>query len=309
MRTQIPHRLVRIGIILLAFGLSLTSQAASPVTTIDLWPQTYLEDGRSKPMPQEQQNAGGFITHVAIPRMVVYKPAHSNHKAILVMSGGGYEVEAVGNEGTPVSEWLADQGYTVFNLIYRLPNDNWSNKLVPLADGQRALRIIRQKAKDYDYSQVGVMGFSAGGHIAGMLAVSPNWNFYEPQDAADNYSARPDFAALLYPLVSMVGPGRTASFYRILLDKDANPFQKRLLSIEQLVSQDTPPMFIACAKDDPVVPVYDSIALDEALKKQGIKESLTLFNNGGHGWGLGQPGTETAKWPALFKKWADTLGH
>lgn len=305
MKTQIVRYLVRIGITFMTFSHSLPSQAFS-LTTINLWSPEYLAKQYNQPMPTEQQNSKGAISHVAIPRLLVYTPSHSNHKAMMVISGGGYRREELGKEGTPASEWLVKQGYTVFDLVYRLPMDGWNNRLVPFADGQRALRIIRQKANEYNYNQVGVMGFSAGGHLAGMLAVSSKHNFYSPQDTIDSNSARPDFAVLLYPVVSMLSNGHQTQTYKKLLGDNPTKSQEIALSIEQWVTQDTPPMFIAHAKDDPIASVDDSITLDEQLKKHHVKQLLTLFNEGGHGWGLGKAGTATTTWPTLFQKWIDS---
>lgn len=307
MERNIAQYIIQIGLIGIGLTHTIPSTAFAPPTTINLWSPNYLAQHHAPPLPTEQQNSKGAISHVATPRLLVYTPTQSNHKAIMVISGGGYRREELGKEGLPATKWLVKQGYTVFNLIYRLPMDGWHNKLVPFADGQRALRIIRQKANVYDYNQVGVMGFSAGGHLAGMLAVSAGHNFYPYQDTIDNNSTRPDFVALLYPVVSMVSNGQQTQSYQQLLGDNATDSQKKALSIEQWVTKDTPPMFIAHATDDPIASVDDSIALDEQLKKQGIKQSLTLFDKGGHGWGMGKAGSATTTWPELFQQWVESL--
>ncbi len=278
-----------------------------PSDSINLWSQDYLISQRSNPLPIEHQDKKGAISHVANPRMQVYVPIHSNHTAILVISGGGYYHEELAKEGAPVSAWLVNQGFTVFNLIYRLPNDNWSSRLVPIADDQRALRIMRQQAAHYHYHQIGVMGFSAGGHLAGMLAVSANHAFYPPQDDIDNNVARPDFAVLLYPVVSMVNQPNHTQAFKHLLGKQPTIAEEHALSIEQLVTNDTPPVFIAHAKDDPIAPVADSMVLDDKLKQAGVPQSLTLFETGGHGWGLGKKETPTMGWTSLFLKWVKQI--
>ena len=309
MNIQITKYLSQIGLMTIAICLSIPAIALEPTATINLWSPQYLASQHNSPLPTEEQNSKGAINHVAIPRLLVYTPSKTNNKAIMVISGGGYRREELGKEGIPVSEWLVNQGYTVFDLIYRLPMDGWHNKMAPFADGQRALRIIRQKATDYGYQQVGVMGFSAGGHLAGMLAVTNGQNYYPPQDKIDNNSARPDFVALLYPVVSMVSNGNQTQTYKQLSGNNPTLMQEKALSVEQWVNQDTPPMFIAHAKDDPIASVDDSITLDEQLKKHHIKQLLTLFNSGGHGWGLGQTGTPTKSWPSLFQKWVITLNN
>ncbi|WP_296405893.1 alpha/beta hydrolase [Psychrobacter sp.] len=296
----------RIGIILFILCYISSAYAFDPTTTIDLWSPDYLAKQHKKPLPIEEKNSKGAISHVAMPRLLVYKPSKSNHKAILVISGGGYRREEQGKEAIPAAKWFTNRGYTVFNLIYRLPIDGWNSKLVPFADGQRALRIIHQKANDYDYKQIGVMGFSAGGHLAGILAVTEH-NFYLPQDEIDSYSARPDFVALIYPVVSMESGGQRTQTYKQLIGDNHSLDLEKSLSIEQWVTRDTPPMFIAHAKDDPIASVDDSIALDEQLKKHHVKHTLVLFKEGGHGWGLGKAGTTTMAWPDMFQKWISTI--
>ena len=302
--------LMSLGVFSLVFSIDVSyAQTITPTslptttTTIPLWSQSYLASQHLDPLPIEQQDANGAVSAVAAPRMLVSLPTHTNHMAILVISGGGYRHEELAKEGTPAAQWLVQQGFTVFNLIYRLPADNWQDHLVPLADGQRALRLIRQNAQRYHYHQIGVMGFSAGGHLAGMLAVSSKHNFYSPQDATDNLSPRPDFVALLYPIVSMVSYPHHSQSFKQLLGSHSTPDEQKSLSIEQLVNKETPPMFIAHAKDDPIAPVADSIVLDDKLKQSNIAQSLTLFDKGGHGWGLGKPNTPTMAWPALFERW------
>lgn len=278
-----------------------------PTQEIPLWSQSFLTSQQMNKSLKEQADDKGHVTQVTNPRMQLYLPQHSNHKAILVMSGGGYIREDLAKEGKPVSQWLANQGFTVFNLIYRLPDEGWLNKQVAFADGQRAMRLIRQKAKDYDYQQVGIMGFSAGGHLAGMLAVLPNQNYYSPQDEIDKNSAKPDFVALLYPIVSMLPEKNHTHSYKTLLGKQATEAEEIALSVEQWVTPQTPPMFIAHAKDDPIANVDKSILLDKKLRQAGVKENLTLFENGGHGWGMGKKGTSTPDWKNLFLKWVNQI--
>lgn len=276
-------------------------------TEIPLWSQNFLNSQQNTTRPAEQISQKGSYTQIANPRMQVYLPPKSNHKAILVMSGGGYDHLEMGNEGIPVSQWLAQQGFTVFNLIYRLPPEGWNNKQVAFADGQRAMRIIRQKSSEYGYNQVGAMGFSAGGHLAGMLAVFPDQNFYPAQDSIDKYSAKPDFVALLFPVVSMLPEKNNTRSHKNLLGEHPTAEQEKAISIEQWVNSSTPPMFIAHANDDPIANVDKSILLDQNLKKAGVKQELNIFGTGGHGWGLGKAGNPTPTWPNLFLNWVNQI--
>lgn len=278
-----------------------------PTTEIPLWNQNFLTSQQTSTRPAEQVTQKGSYTQISNPRMQVYVPQHSNHKAILVMSGGGYDHLEMGNEGIPVSQWLVQQGFTVFDLIYRLPPEGWNNKQVAFADGQRAMRIIRQKSSEYGYNQVGAMGFSAGGHLAGMLAVFPNQNFYPAQDNIDKNSAKPDFVALLFPVVSMLPEKNTTRSHKNLLGEHPTVEQEKAISIEQWVNSSTPPTFIAHANDDPIANVDKSILLDQNLKKAGVKQELHIFGTGGHGWGLGKPGNPTPTWPNLFLNWVNQI--
>lgn len=282
------------------------NEAIKPSTEISLWSQNFLNSQHINSIPAEQIDQKGSYTQISNPRMQVYLPPKSNRKAILVLSGGGYDHLEMG-ASTSVSQWLAQQGFTVFNLIYRLPTENWNNKQVSFADGQRAMRIIRQKASEYGYEQVGAMGFSAGGHLAGMLGVFPDKNFYPAQDSIDRNSAKPDFIALLYSVVSMLPEKNTTRSRINLLGKNPTTEQEKSISIEQWVNSSTPPMFIAHASDDQTATVDKSIILDQNLKKLGVKQEMHIFGTGGHSWGLGRAGTPTTTWPNLFLNWVNQI--
>lgn len=184
---------------------------------IQLW-QNHRIPNVGYPIPQQSISPSGSIKGIEKARMLAYLPKHSNHVAILVISGGGYAHEELGHEGTPTAKWLQGLGFTVFELIYRLPREGWTSPLVPFQDGQRAIRLIRAQAHQYDYSptKVGVLGFSAGGHLAGILATSWSTQYYPIEDKIDRLSARPDFAALIYPVISMMPPLNHTHSYKSL---------------------------------------------------------------------------------------------
>lgn len=312
----IPLRVKNLLIVCLA-SLSITDvNHAANITTlsqdaINLWSPTFLASQKNSPQPDiiasETVSKKGAVSHILNSRMQVFLPRYSNHTAIIVMSGGGYQREELGKEGTPASKWLAKQGFTVFNLIYRLPNEGWRDKSVAFADAQRAVRLVRQYGQTYGYHQVGVLGFSAGGHLAGMTAVYPQKTNYAIQDDIDKISAKPDFAVLLYPIVSMMNENSHTRSEKTLLGKNPMLEQRQQLSLEQGVTSDTPPMFIAHAKDDPIANPADSILLDKKLQEMGVKHELQLYATGGHGWGLGKKGTDTEQWRAAFLQWVKSL--
>ncbi|MDQ1207911.1 acetyl esterase/lipase [Acinetobacter baylyi] len=254
----------------------------------------------------EQLSKTGSITRVSTPRLHIYRPTYKqNHAAILVISGGGYAHEELGHEGTPTSKYLQKQGFTVFELVYRLPQEGWTSPLVPFQDGQRAMRIIRSQSKFYGYDsdKIGIIGFSAGGHLAGILSTTWKTPYYPPTDAIDTISSRPNFSILIYPVISMIPPLNHTHAYKSLLGIHSSLADQQALSVQLLVTPETPPTFIAHAKDDPVSSVKNSILLHQALDKNHVINQMILFPDGGHGWGLGKKGTTTTQWPALMMQW------
>jgi acetyl esterase/lipase len=275
---------------------------------IRLWPGEPPGHGRP-PGPERigtEGAAAGAYTNVTEPRMEVYRPAHPNGSAVLVIGGGGYFRIQIDSTARPVARWLQSRGVTAIVLFYRLPGDGW-NADAPFQDGQRAMRLIRAYAArlSVDPRKVGVIGSSAGGHLAGILATRGDHDFYPPIDAADAWSATPDFAALIYPVVSMRPPLDTTRTARHLsgLPNFAADF-----SVEEHVSAATPPVFLAHAADDPVANVGHSLAMVTAMRTAGRPVELHIFQRGGHSWGMGRPGSEVAAWPALFAEWARANG-
>lgn len=276
-----------------------TALQAQPIDIISLWPN---DTAPTSPKHQLKKN----IKTVPTPFMAVYTPTQSNHTAILVMSGGGYAHEVVNEEGTPTALWLQQHGFTVFELVYRLPSiGQASTRDLPFADAQRAIRLIKATGQ---YRHIGVMGFSAGGHVAGMLATQWAKPFYHSIDPTDAVSARPDFAVLLYPIVSMQAPLNHTHAYKILFDKNTNNALLSQYSVNMNVTANTPPMFIAHARDDTISPVANSELLHQALQQHHISNQLIVFDLGGHGWGLGN-NAETQQWPALFLQWQQQQFH
>lgn len=243
------------------------------------------------------------------PYLIVHRPAHPNGMAVLVISGGGYAHIEEDKESGPAAGWLAAQGITAFELIYRLPGKGWGSVNVPFEDGQRAMRLIRSMADSLhiDKRRVGVMGFSAGGHLAGTLATQFDTAWYPPADRIDKIPSRPDFAVLLYPVISMLAPYNHTHSYKELVGKRDTAKKQMLYSVELHVTQRTPPTFLAQAKDDSVSPVQNSEMMYAALQREHISSVLHLFSKGGHGWGMGKAGTPTMLWPKMCKAWLAAL--
>jgi acetyl esterase/lipase len=253
-----------------------------------------------------------WIYGIDRPVMVVRRPARPNGAAVLVLPGGGYEFLSYDNEGTSQAAWLNAIGVTVFILLYRLPAEGWDRReLVPLQDAQRAMRLIRARAARFavDPRRVAVLGFSAGGHLAGSLATRHAEPTYAPVDEADRLPARPDLAALLYPVVSMAEPFTHGGSRDHLLGAAAPEALRRAGSVETRVSASTPPLFLTHSGDDGLVPVANSIALYQALLAAKRPAELHVFDEGGHGFGVRLPRAVPASaWPRLLTSFAARKG-
>lgn len=287
------------------------AQATAPLgepVRIDLWPGPPPGDGGSGG-PERLYKSGshaGAVSNVSVPRIEVYRPPHPNGTAVIVIGGGGYARIGIGQEVMPTAAWLASQGVTPVVLYYRLPADHWP-AVAPFQDAQRAIRVLRAHARDLGVnpSRIGLIGFSAGGNLAGIAETRSAATFYPAVDTADQLSARPDFAALIYPVISLQQPYDTTRSGREL-STQADAVQA--YSVQLHVTPRTPPTFLAQAKDDPISNIDNSLIMADALKKHGVETELHVFNHGGHGWGMGTPGSEVAAWPSLFATWARRNG-
>jgi acetyl esterase/lipase len=290
---------------------------AYPAEEIDLWPGT--PPGAPATLPVEQvidngtaEHHGRIVKGIARPRMKVFRPAQPNGAALLVTPGGSYSVILIDGEGYQFAPQLTASGWTVFVLYYRLPGEGWANRAdVPLADGQRAMRLIRSRAAQYglDPAKVGALGFSAGGHLCGDLATRFDAKVYDPVDAADRLSARPAIAATIYAVQSMSAPLTHGISHDQLLGPNPSPEMERAHSPAHNVSAATPPCFLAHAEDDRVVPVENTVEMRAALKAAGVKVETHLFAAGNHGFFVPGPAGEPARhWPELFATWAKGQG-
>ena len=283
---------------------------AAPREEIRLWPGTPPGNGKVEG-PEKIGGEGtglGAVSNIAVPRMRVYRPVTPNGAAVLVAGGGGYFRIQLKKESTPAAEWLAAQGFTVFELIYRLPNDGW-DAAAPFMDAQRAMKIIRTRAGEFGVKpdRIGIMGFSAGGHLAGFTAYQPGRALYEGKDRFEQVSARPDFAVLLFPVVTLRKPYDTTRTRREIVGEKASEKAEIAWSLDTYASKDAPPTIIFAAADDPTTPPGHGILLFQTLVAAGASAELHLFRDGGHGWGLGEPEQVISQWPGLFTHWAQSL--
>ncbi|MBN8812404.1 MULTISPECIES: alpha/beta hydrolase [Sphingomonas] len=290
----------------------------APDASINLWPGEApgLLDRALQDHVAVRSADPGFpdraMDHVRTPRLDIFRATQPNGAAMLVIPGGGYARVVVDKEGYELGPWLAARGITAFVLFYRLPGDPWRDPSnVALADAQRAMRLIRSRAAEWqvDPERVGAMGFSAGGHLCADLAARFGRKLHAPIDAADALDARPIVAAPIYPVVSM-DPGFAHMGSRtLLIGKEATPGMATEHSPERQVGAHTPPCFLCHAEDDATVPIQNTIALRAALKAAGVPVETHLFEQGGHGFGWGPRtlGRPAHAWPELFLAWA--RGH
>src|SRR5579859_549849 len=247
------------------------------------------------------------VQGVPKPEIHVYRPKHPTGQGLIVFPGGSYRILSVQNEGLDAAHIFNEMGLTVFILTYRLPNEGWDDQAnVPLQDGQRALRLIRSKARAFgiDPAKLAVLGFSAGGHAAATLTTCFDEAVYAPVDEADKLSARPAFSCLMYPVIDMHQPLAHEESRDNLLGPNPSEALLDARSPQLRVTENTPTCFLAHALDDGTVPYGNSVAMIEALRAKNVPCELHLFEKGGHGFGFHLPKDFTgARWPELFHRW------
>ena len=285
---------------------------------IDLWPAT--PPGAPDHLPEERivDRPGGpvqpdrVMQAIARPRLAVFRPLDPTGAAVLVVPGGGYGHVVIDKEGFEMGLWLAARGIAAFVLFYRLPHQGWaSGPDTPLVDAQRAMRVIRSNAPTFaiDPARVSVMGFSAGGHVAATLATRFAASVYASVDAADTIPARPDGAALIYPVIAMnAALAHPGSRERLI---GANPpFARELAhSPDGYMPADAPSFFLLHAEDDTVVVAENALLMRAAARRAGIAVETHLFEQGGHGFGISRAaGKPVEAWPETWLAWAQAKG-
>lgn len=276
--------------------------AAAAEAPLPLWPGK--PPGETKELPAEGDTTkatDGLIAgrrlirlgNVGTPTLEVFLPpaARRNGAAVLVCPGGGYHILALDLEGTEVCEWLNSIGVTGVLLKYRVPRREGLEKhAAPLQDAQRAMGLVRQRATEWgiDPKRVGVLGFSAGGHLAAAVSTTPD-RTYARLDAADDLPARPDFAVLVYP-----------GYLTVKEDHDR-------VAPDLKITSETPPTFLVMAQDDPVR-VENVFGYGAALKQAGVPFELHVYPSGGHGYGLRRTDNPVTTWPDRVADWLKAQG-
>lgn len=290
--------------LLIVFALTpvvpLFARSADPLPVLDVWPKG--APGEKGDLGEEKitKGKGGnvtSITNVSKPTITIYRPAKDKNTgaAVVVAPGGGYNNLAWEHEGTLVGEWLQSIGVTGILVKYRVPRRADSPKGEPplgaLQDAQRAISMTRAKAKEWDIDpkRIGMLGFSAGGHLTAWAATNFDKRSYESLDDTDKLSCRPDFAVLIYP--------------GGMVDK----VDKEKLAPEIRISKDTPPCFFALAYNDNG-PLDGSLKMMSALKKAGVTAEMHIYSGGGHGFGMRAGEKPHTTWPQRCEEWMRTEG-
>lgn len=289
-----------------AFSVNLAAQGSGwPPSrdhlTLPIWPGAAPGEPANMPPEADTTTANSPLVagrpvirlgNVSKPTITLYKPTgKANGAAVVVFPGGGYQILAIDLEGTEVCDWLNSEGITCVLLKYRVPGTGpYPRSNAALEDAQRAMGLVREHATEWgiDPDRIGVLGFSAGGHLSAAISNHYEHRLYEPVDEADKLSCRPDFSVVVYP------------GYLALSEQDfaANP--------DIVPTANTPPTFIVQAEDDPVH-VENAVVYFMQLKKAGVPAELHVYAQGGHGYGLRRTALPITGWPALVETWLHTI--
>lgn len=274
---------------------------------IPLWPNGPPSGGyTARPVPADWPDI--MVRNIERPLLRVFKPEKSNGRALLSIPGGAYTFVSILNEGVDIARAMTARGYTVFVLTYRLPDEGWVDRAdVALQDAQRAIRVIRSHARHfgYDADTVSAVGFSAGGHLGATLATGFAEKLYRPRDAVDALDARPAAMGLIYPVISVTAPVTHAESAMRLLGTDPGAAEIARRSPALHVTEQTPPVFLVHALNDNAVPVENSLIMMRALQSAKRPTEVHLFEEGGHGFGLGRGNMPCGQWSSLFAAWLD----
>ena len=288
---------------------TLSERAAAQEPVIPLY-RDKVPNSKPSTLQEKTETGDGIVrvSNVTIPTLTVYRAAQPNGTAVVICPGGGYGILAIDHEGYQVAKRFNEMGVTAFVLKYRLPNDaSQVNKtIVPLQDAQQAFRMVRQRAKEFGVNpdRVGVMGFSAGGHLASTVGT----HFEKPVgEGADGTNVRPDFQILIYPVISFTDSLTHGGSRTNLLGKNMTADQKKLYSNELQVTPRTPPAFLVHSADDATVKVQNSVQFYLACLRNGVSAEMHLYPKGGHGYGMHNKTTPDA-WMDRLENWLQASG-
>lgn len=280
-------------------------------TILPLWPIDTVPN-RIETAEKEILEKGAIqkVSYVQYPQIEVYLPSEANStgKAMLIFPGGGYHILAYDWEGSDIAKFLNSKGIAGIVVKYRLPVSKSlvNNEFVPLQDAQRAMRLVRYMAKTWniDDKKIGIIGFSAGGHLASTLGTHFEDEVYNYVDGADLLSARPDFMALVYPVISFSDSSVHIGSKKALLGDEPDSESIIYFSNELQVSENTPPTILFHAADDKAVPPENSLLFFQALNQKGVPAELHIYPEGGHGFSLAAKNPGLSRWTQHLYEWS-----
>lgn len=294
-------------------------EATLPATSVvvPLWPGG-PEESRGLHEAEEIKERGSpndhdrIVRNITVPDLEIFRSPHPNGCGIVIIPGGGYYYETMDKEGRDVARWFNSIGVTAFVLKYRLPNTDTHRfgTEIPLRDAQRALRLVRSHAEEWrvQSDHIGVVGFSAGGHLASTLGTHFDEGNAGAADTVDRASCRPDFLVLGYPVISMKAGLTHAGSRNELLGQNPSPELVSRFSNDLHVTTNTPPVFLFCASDDSTVKVENSLDFYNAARAAGVPAELHIFEKGGHGFGVRADNRAARSWPPFCESWLRERG-
>lgn len=302
-------RFLKIFIFLILCCYAMLISAQESIQVFPLWeheiPGT-IENSTYNEEKFAEDTVVSKIKYVSKPSITIFRPNQPNGSAVVIFPGGGYQHLSIKKEGYEIAKWLNTLGITAFVVKYRLPsNAIMTNKTIgPLQDAQEALRFVRRKAKQWKLQddKIGVIGFSAGGHLAATLSTQYDKKVYKQTDLV---SAKPNFSILVYPVISMYDSIAHQGSKQNLLGKNPSKETISLFSNETQVNKFTPKTLLIHASDDKSVPVENSIYYYQSLNKNEVSATLYICDSGGHGFGLGR-NNKSHFWTKVAEEWLQT---
>ncbi len=306
--------LIRLSFLFCISGLLLTSHMNAQQKELKLWPKgvpASIKNKDYKESPTDGRGRENRYINVSDPTIKIYLPDEdkATGAAILICPGGGYSCLAYDHEGFILAEWLNKHGIAGILLKYRLPSDKIMKQkdIGPLQDAQQAMRMIRNNAKEWniDPTKIGVIGFSAGGHLASTISTQFDRNVYKTKDTT---SARPDFSVLVYPVISMKEGVTHMGSRNNLIGKSPSEEMINQYSNEQQITPNTPITFMIHSADDHAVPIQNSLGYFKALQENKVSSEIHIFEKGGHGYGMRKVDGTQGQWPILMLEWLKMHG-